>query len=125
MKGGELLDKILKQKFFSEKEARCVMEVVTTVVKSLHLNGVSLYFCLSIILQQKVKQKQIFMDASIWRVFFFPICDFVSAHYMRFDVALDAYYALRIVTFFCEIDVVTTAWMVEVVTTRILCWVLV
>ena len=43
MKGGELLDKILKQKFFSEKEARCVMEVVTTVVKSLHLNGVSLY----------------------------------------------------------------------------------
>jgi len=40
MKGGELLDKILKQKFFSEKEARCVMEVVTTVVKSLHLNGV-------------------------------------------------------------------------------------
>ena len=52
---------------------------------------------------------------------FFPICDFASAHYMRFDVALDAYYALRIVTFFCEIDVVTTAWMVEVVTTRILC----
>ena len=50
MKGGELLDKILKQKFFSEKEAKCVMEVVTTVVKSLHLNGVSslysFYFCL-------------------------------------------------------------------------------
>jgi len=40
MKGGELLDKILKQKFFSEKEARCVMEVVTGVVKYLHLNGV-------------------------------------------------------------------------------------
>merc|ERR1712217_492175 len=56
MKGGELLDKILKQKFFSEKEARCVMEVVTGVVKYLHLNGVSennlnkylnLYLCLS------------------------------------------------------------------------------
>lgn len=40
MKGGELLDKILKQKFFSEREARCVMEVVTAVVKYLHLNGV-------------------------------------------------------------------------------------
>ena len=40
--GGDLLDKILKQKFFSEKEARAVMEVVTTVVKYLHLNGVSL-----------------------------------------------------------------------------------
>ena len=44
MKGGELLDKILKQKFFSEREARSVMEVVTTVVKYLHLNGVSLLF---------------------------------------------------------------------------------
>lgn len=40
MKGGELLDKILKQKFFSEREARSVMEVVATVVKYLHLNGV-------------------------------------------------------------------------------------
>jgi len=40
MNGGELLDKILKQKFFSEKEARCVMEVVTSVVKYLHVNGV-------------------------------------------------------------------------------------
>ena len=40
MKGGELLDKILKQKFFSEREARCVMEVVTNVVKYLHSNGV-------------------------------------------------------------------------------------
>ncbi len=40
MRGGELLDKILKQKFFSEREARCVMQVVTTVVKYLHQNGV-------------------------------------------------------------------------------------
>jgi len=40
MKGGELLNKILNQKFFSEKEARCVMEVVTGVVKYLHLNGI-------------------------------------------------------------------------------------
>lgn len=41
MKGGELLDKILKQKFFSEKEARAVLEIITGVVKYLHLNGVS------------------------------------------------------------------------------------
>jgi len=40
MRGGELLDKILKQKFFSEREARCVMDVVTSVVKYLHSNGV-------------------------------------------------------------------------------------
>ena len=65
MKGGELLDKILKQKFFSEKEARCVMEVVTTVVKSLHLNGVSLFTLSSSVSRLLQNVKQIFMDASI------------------------------------------------------------
>ena len=40
MSGGELLDKILRQKFFSEREAWSVMEKVTNVVKYLHQNGV-------------------------------------------------------------------------------------
>ena len=40
MRGGELLDKILRQKFFSEREARAVMDKVTCVVKYLHQNGV-------------------------------------------------------------------------------------
>ena len=40
MRGGELLDKILRQKFFSEREARAVMDKVTMVVKYLHQNGV-------------------------------------------------------------------------------------
>ena len=40
MRGGELLDKILRQKFFSEREARSVMEKVTTAVQYLHQNGV-------------------------------------------------------------------------------------
>ena len=40
MKGGELLDKILRQKFFSEREAQAVMDKVTSAVKYLHHNGV-------------------------------------------------------------------------------------
>jgi p90 ribosomal S6 kinase len=40
MKGGELLDKILRQKFFSEREASAVLEVVTKTVEYLHTNGV-------------------------------------------------------------------------------------
>lgn len=40
MKGGELLDKILRQKFFSEREASAVLEVVTKTVEYLHSNGV-------------------------------------------------------------------------------------
>jgi len=43
MKGGELLDKILKQKFFTEKEASAVLKTVTQVVKYLHKNSVSFY----------------------------------------------------------------------------------
>ena len=40
MRGGELLDKIVRQKFFSEREARSVMERVVSAVRYLHQNGV-------------------------------------------------------------------------------------
>ena len=40
MRGGELLDKIVRQKFFSEREARAVMERVVSAVRYLHQNGV-------------------------------------------------------------------------------------
>lgn len=40
MRGGELLDKIARQKFFSEREARAVMARVAGVVRYLHQSGV-------------------------------------------------------------------------------------
>lgn len=40
MKGGELLDKILRQKFFSEKEASAVLHTITKTVEYLHAQGV-------------------------------------------------------------------------------------
>ncbi|XP_042213941.1 ribosomal protein S6 kinase alpha-2-like isoform X2 [Homarus americanus] len=40
MKGGELLDKILRQKFFSEREASAVLLTLTNAVQYLHQNGV-------------------------------------------------------------------------------------
>ena len=41
MKGGELLDKILRQKFFSEREASAVLQTITRTVHYLHSQGVS------------------------------------------------------------------------------------
>lgn len=41
MTGGELLDKILRQKFFSEREASAVLLTLTRAVQYLHQNGVS------------------------------------------------------------------------------------
>ena len=41
MKGGELLDRILKQKYLSEREAANVMETITRTVDYLHQQGVS------------------------------------------------------------------------------------
>ena len=38
-----MLDKILKQKFFTEKEASAVLKTVTQVVKYLHKNSVSVH----------------------------------------------------------------------------------
>ncbi|XP_018590324.2 ribosomal protein S6 kinase alpha-3-like [Scleropages formosus] len=40
MKGGELLDKILRQKFFSEREASAVLYTITKTVEYLHTQGV-------------------------------------------------------------------------------------
>ncbi|CAB1316036.1 unnamed protein product [Coregonus sp. 'balchen'] len=40
MKGGELLDKILRQKFFSEREASAVLHTITKTVEYLHGQGV-------------------------------------------------------------------------------------
>ncbi|XP_030647984.1 ribosomal protein S6 kinase alpha-1 isoform X6 [Chanos chanos] len=40
MKGGELLDKILRQKFFSEREASAVLHTIAKTVEYLHSQGV-------------------------------------------------------------------------------------
>ncbi|XP_046898953.1 ribosomal protein S6 kinase alpha-1 isoform X1 [Hypomesus transpacificus] len=40
LKGGELLDKILRQKFFSEREASAVLHTITKTVDYLHVQGV-------------------------------------------------------------------------------------
>lgn len=40
LRGGELLDKILRQKYFSEREASTVLETITRTVQYLHHNGV-------------------------------------------------------------------------------------
>ena len=45
MKGGELLDRILRQKFFSEREASAVLYTITKTVDYLHCQGVSDFFC--------------------------------------------------------------------------------
>lgn len=49
MKGGELLDRILRQKFFSEREASAVLYTITKTVDYLHCQGVSDLFCHSFI----------------------------------------------------------------------------
>lgn len=49
MQGGELLDKILRQRFFSEREASAVLQVVAKTVEYLHSNGVSVFeICLNV-----------------------------------------------------------------------------
>ncbi|ELT94418.1 hypothetical protein CAPTEDRAFT_229226 [Capitella teleta] len=40
LRGGELLDKILRQKFFSEREASAVLQIITKTIHYLHSQGV-------------------------------------------------------------------------------------
>lgn len=50
LKGGELLDRILKQKYFSEREASAVLQVLAKTVHYLHSKGVSVRFIARVIL---------------------------------------------------------------------------
>jgi len=76
MKGGELLDKILRQKFFSEREARSVMEKVTNVVKYLHQNGV---------VHRDLKPSNILYADDSGNPETIRICDFGFAKQLRAD----------------------------------------
>ena len=52
MRGGELLDRILRHKFFSEREASAVMQVIVCTVQYLHQHGVSsVVFCTRVVLK--------------------------------------------------------------------------
>ncbi|XP_023345348.1 ribosomal protein S6 kinase 2 beta [Eurytemora carolleeae] len=76
MRGGELLDKIVRQKFFSEREARAVMEKVTSVVKYLHQNGV---------VHRDLKPSNILYADDSGNPETIRICDFGFAKQLRAD----------------------------------------
>jgi len=76
MRGGELFDKILRQKFFSEREARAVMEKVTSVVKYLHQNGV---------VHRDLKPSNILYSDDSGNPETIRICDFGFAKQLRAD----------------------------------------
>lgn len=51
MRGGELLDRLHKLKYFSEREASAILQIVTSTLCYLHKNGVSCLFIHSLIKQ--------------------------------------------------------------------------
>ncbi|XP_060230313.1 ribosomal protein S6 kinase alpha-6 isoform X2 [Meriones unguiculatus] len=74
MKGGELLDRILKQKCFSEQEASAVLYVITKTVEYLHCQGV---------VHRDLKPSNIlYMDESA-NADSIKICDFGFAKQLR------------------------------------------
>ncbi|KAL8570504.1 Ribosomal protein S6 kinase alpha-3 [Nucella lapillus] len=79
MKGGELLDKILRQKFFSEREASAVLEMVTKTVEFLHFNGV---------VHRDLKPSNILYADDSGSPDSLRICDFGFAKQLRADNGL-------------------------------------
>ncbi|XP_052087652.1 ribosomal protein S6 kinase 2 beta-like [Mytilus californianus] len=79
MQGGELLDKILRQKFFSEREASAVLQVVTKTVEYLHSNGV---------VHRDLKPSNILYADTSGSPDSLRICDFGFAKQLRADNGL-------------------------------------
>lgn len=70
MRGGELLDRILQQKCFSEREASAVLCTITRTVDYLHSQGVSITF---LVLCSNLRELQHFEKANS--------CDYPSPKY--------------------------------------------
>jgi p90 ribosomal S6 kinase len=79
LEGGELLDRILSKKYFTEKEASGVLEVIASTIKHLHENGV---------VHRDLKPSNIMYSTSSSDPSFLCICDFGFAKQMRADNGL-------------------------------------
>uniref|UniRef100_A0A672KZQ8 non-specific serine/threonine protein kinase n=1 Tax=Sinocyclocheilus grahami TaxID=75366 RepID=A0A672KZQ8_SINGR len=79
MKGGELLDKILRQKFFSEREASAVLYTITKTVDYLHCQGV---------VHRDLKPSNILYMDNSGNPDSIRICDFGFAKQLRGDNGL-------------------------------------
>jgi len=79
MKGGELLDKILRQKLFSEKEASAVLQTIARTVHHLHTSGV---------VHRDLKPSNILYADSSGSPQTLRICDFGFAKQLRADNGL-------------------------------------
>ncbi|XP_060071671.1 ribosomal protein S6 kinase 2 alpha-like [Ylistrum balloti] len=79
MQGGELLDKILRQRFFSEREASAVLQVVAKTVEYLHSNGV---------VHRDLKPSNILYADESGSPDSLRICDFGFAKQLRADNGL-------------------------------------
>ncbi|XP_060735040.1 ribosomal protein S6 kinase alpha-1 isoform X2 [Tachysurus vachellii] len=79
MRGGELLDRILKQKFFSEREASSVLHTITKTVEYLHSQGV---------VHRDLKPSNILYVDESGNPESLRICDFGFAKQLRADNGL-------------------------------------
>uniref|UniRef100_A0A8C1KCG2 non-specific serine/threonine protein kinase n=1 Tax=Cyprinus carpio TaxID=7962 RepID=A0A8C1KCG2_CYPCA len=79
MRGGELLDRILKQKFFSEREASAVLHTITKTVEYLHCQGV---------VHRDLKPSNILYVDESGNPESLRICDFGFAKQLRADNGL-------------------------------------
>ncbi|XP_061103182.1 ribosomal protein S6 kinase alpha-1 isoform X2 [Conger conger] len=79
MRGGELLDRILKQKFFSEREASSVLYTITKTVEYLHSQGV---------VHRDLKPSNILYVDESGNAESLRICDFGFAKQLRADNGL-------------------------------------
>ncbi|XP_063063451.1 ribosomal protein S6 kinase alpha-3 isoform X4 [Engraulis encrasicolus] len=79
LKGGELLDKILRQKFFSEREASAVLHTITKTVEYLHSQGV---------VHRDLKPSNILYVDELGNPESIRICDFGFAKQLRAENGL-------------------------------------
>lgn len=79
LRGGELLDRILRQKFFSEREASAVIEVVCRTLAFLHKSGV---------VHRDLKPSNLVYASDDWAPESLRVCDFGFAKQLRADNGL-------------------------------------
>ncbi|KAI4890034.1 hypothetical protein NFI96_005355 [Prochilodus magdalenae] len=88
MKGGELLDKILRQKFFSEREASAVLHTIAKTVDYLHIQGDRIALVGLQVVHRDLKPSNILYVDESGNPESIRICDFGFAKQLRAENGL-------------------------------------
>ena len=102
MKGGELLDRIQKQKYLSEREAAMILEVIAKTVDFLHQKGVRFIYELKYMIHCSIIRYYVYYELLLYCIICYMMLFYTALYfvfYMKLFYCIMLFYILFYITF--------------------------